>query len=37
MSYLPKTKGELQDYLAKVDAEIERRKGKLPFFESKEV
>ena len=37
MSILPKFKDDLHQYLALVDEEVERRKGKLPFFSSDEV
>ena len=37
MSFLPKCKADLRQYLAGVDEEVEKRKGKLPFFNLKKV
>jgi len=37
MPVLPQTKDALHDYLARVDEEVWRSKGKLPYFSDKEV
>lgn len=37
MSLLPQTKSSLREYLERVDELVSTRKGKLPYFEDKEV
>jgi len=37
MSLLPQSKSALREYLEKVDELVTRRKGKLLYFEDKEV